>query len=251
MTRTSPDERHLEVRRTARFFTLGPWPGEEEAAPGDLREVWYVLHGYGQLARRFLRRFTGLDDGTRLIVAPEGLSRFYVEPTRGRHGPGSLVGATWMTREDREREIGDYLSYLDGLARRVEGRLGGQRFPVTVLGFSQGVHTAARWAVLGESRVPDRLILWGAYLPPDLDMERAAARLRSVETTLVRGREDGSLEPELAEAETARLDEGGLRPVLRRYPGGHDIDRGLLEELAREGRDDGFSASDGSDGSVG
>lgn len=56
-------EHRIAVARTARYFTLGRAE----------REVWFVLHGYGQLADRFLRHFDPIDDGTRLIVAPEGL----------------------------------------------------------------------------------------------------------------------------------------------------------------------------------
>lgn len=101
MTRIDPktgaEEHHLTVERTARYWTLG----EAESA----EEVWVVLHGYKQLARRFIRRFKPLDNGRRLIVAPEGLSRFYVSPSEGRHGVASVVGATWMTREDRRAEI--------------------------------------------------------------------------------------------------------------------------------------------------
>ncbi|MEJ2217163.1 MAG: hypothetical protein P8099_11165 [Gemmatimonadota bacterium] len=104
-------ERHITVSRVARYYTLGP--------PAiDAAEVWFVLHGYRQLAGRFLRRFEALDDGTRRIVAPEGLSRFYVDDDSGPHGPGSRVGASWMTREDREREIDDYVAYLDAVASR-------------------------------------------------------------------------------------------------------------------------------------
>ena len=144
MSVSDPVERHLEVVRTARHWVLG----EGAARSG---EVWFVLHGYQQLARRFLERFEGLADGTRVIVAPEALSRFYKDQTPGRHGPESPVGAAWMTREDREREIGDYVRYLDALADRVLGPLRpGPR--VTVLGFSQGVATAARWTVLGRTR---------------------------------------------------------------------------------------------------
>ncbi|MFL5521990.1 MAG: hypothetical protein ACJ8B6_13695, partial [Gemmatimonadales bacterium] len=55
----------LIVPRTARYYTLGP-------THGFPRELWFVCHGYGQLAGRFLRQFAPLDDGTRLIVAPEG-----------------------------------------------------------------------------------------------------------------------------------------------------------------------------------
>ena len=63
------DEHHIQVSRTARYFTLG-------TAGPDTRQLWLVCHGYRQLARRFLRGFRGLDEGSRLIVAPEGLSRF-------------------------------------------------------------------------------------------------------------------------------------------------------------------------------
>ena len=61
--------RHIEVTRTARYWILG----EELPSPS---EVWFVLHGYRQLARRFLRRFERLADGTRAVVAPEAIARF-------------------------------------------------------------------------------------------------------------------------------------------------------------------------------
>jgi len=96
-------EHHIEVPRTARYLTLGP---------GDAADVWIVIHGYGQLAGRFLRRFEPIDDGTRHIVAPEALSRFYVGNEAGRHGQSSKVGATWMTREAREDEITDYVNSM-------------------------------------------------------------------------------------------------------------------------------------------
>ena len=135
-------ERHLKVTRTARYWTVGD-PGQ-----GDGGEIWFVLHGYKQLARRFLRRFEALATDRRMLVAPEALSRFYVSPEPGRHGPRSVVGATWMTREDRLNEIEDYVAYLDGLAEE----LGAARHRMTVLGFSQGVATATRWVVRGAVR---------------------------------------------------------------------------------------------------
>jgi hypothetical protein len=67
-------------------------------------------------------------------VAPEALSRFYVSQEPGRHCPVSVVGGTWMTREDRENEIRDYVRYLDILHDEVEI----EGVPTTVLAFSQG-----------------------------------------------------------------------------------------------------------------
>src|SRR6266704_6639708 len=93
-------EHHVSVTRTARYFTLGSSRG--------VAEVWFACHGYGQLAGRFLEKLRVLDDGTRYLVAPEGLSRFYLSES----ATARRVGASWMTREDRLVEIEDYVRYL-------------------------------------------------------------------------------------------------------------------------------------------
>lgn len=244
-------EHHLAVERTARYWTLG---GGDDESPD---EIWFVLHGYKQLARRFLRRFEAVASSHRLVVAPEGLSRFYVSSGGGRHGAESVVGASWMTREDRLAEISDYVGYLDRLAAHVgvegdassggSGTLSGDapsRGPgasagdgpeVTVLGFSQGVATASRWATQGSVR-PRRLVLWGDFLPPDLDLERAERALEGVDLVLVRGSDDRALSsPELAAEEARRLAATGLRPRTLSYEGGHDIDEETLRGLVSEG----------------
>ena len=64
--------------------------------PAVARMVRVVLHGYGQLARFFLNKFEGLEDGL-LIAAPEGLQSLLpgrAAPARGRRlddpgGPGA------------------------------------------------------------------------------------------------------------------------------------------------------------------
>lgn len=216
--RRGPREAHIRVGRTARYYVLGPEEGPDE--------TWFVLHGYQQLAGRFVQRFRVLDDGRRRIVAPEALSRFYVSQEPGRHGPDSKVGGSWMTREDRLVEIADYVAYLDAL--REETAVG----PVTVLGFSQGVATAARWACMG-ARPVQRLILWGDHLPPDLDPPRATRALSGVEVILVRGSRDPVLERDAAEKEEAWLRRQGIRFRIEGYDGGHEIDPRLLTELAR------------------
>jgi predicted esterase len=217
-------ERHLEVARTARYWVLG----EDIVSP---REVWFVLHGYRQLAGSFLARFAVIDDGTRRIIAPEGLSRFYVGRESGRHGPASAVGATWMTREDREWEIHDYVRYLDRLAEVSLATLAPE-IRVVVLGFSQGVATAARWTTLGSMR-PTRLLLWGDVLPPDLDGRRAATAWVDTDVLLVRGEDDAAFADEgLLAAERHRQEDFGLRLRIHRYPGGHEVLPEVLAELA-------------------
>ncbi|MDX1495049.1 MAG: hypothetical protein R3253_13355, partial [Longimicrobiales bacterium] len=122
--------------------------------------------------------------------------------------------------------------YLDRLAEVVLARADAGA-NVTVLGFSQGVATASRWVVQG-SVAPSRLILWGDFLPPDLEMERAAEATADVDVVLVRGDADPALSDELAEEETRRIQASGLRVRRVAYPGGHDIDPDALRGLAGE-----------------
>lgn len=210
-------ERRLTVTRSARYFTLGR----------PEREVWFVLHGYGQLAARFLPHFEALDDGTRLIVAPEGLSRFYLteSPTERR------VGASWMTREDRLAEIADYVRYLGAVYADVLGSLEAARVRVTVLGFSQGAATACRWTTQGASRI-DRVIVWGGEVPPDLDLTRAAEKLRAIRLALVYGSRDQFFTPKVVASTEARLRDHGIPYALHPFEGGHEIDADVLKRLA-------------------
>jgi predicted esterase len=214
-----PSEHHIEIRRTARYFTQGN--------ATDPAEIWLALHGYGQLAERFIARFAPLDDGRRLVVAPEGLSRFYVQGTG--IDPESKVGASWMTREDRLSEIADYIRYLDAVHDEVRGRIRGDRARLVVLGFSQGTATASRWAV--SSRAPvDRLVLWAGPLPPEVGLRAEAPRLNALDLTLVAGEKDDDVMKGLPEQRKA-LDGAGIRYRVVTFAGGHAIDAGALEEL--------------------
>ncbi|MDH3207069.1 MAG: phospholipase [Gemmatimonadota bacterium] len=201
-------EHHLEVTKTARYWTLGD--------SSKAQEVWFVLHGYKQLARRFLTRFRSIAGDQRLIVAPEALSRFYASEEPGRHGSAAVVGASWMTREDRLAEIDDYVGYLDRVAKLVP------ELPVTVLGYSQGTATAARWVTQGRVSA-DRLVLWAGYVPPDLDFARAAEVFSHVELVLVRGDADPMLSDDLAERERAVLEGAGIEYRVVTYRGGHEV----------------------------
>lgn len=210
---------HLSTTRTARFATLG------DAAAA--REVWVVLHGYGQLAGYFIRPFRALDDGQRLIVAPEALSRFYIDSMREHE----RAGASWMTKADREREIDDYVRYLDRLyARLTDDGLSADAL-VHVVGFSQGTATACRWVALGDAPA-DRLTLWAGGVPPDLDLDAHRALFESLDLTLVVGTEDEYISDERVAEEEARLDRHGILHRTLRFDGGHRIDTDVLADLA-------------------
>lgn len=212
-------ENHLTVPRTARYFTLG--------RPGvHLREVWFVCHGYGQLAEYFLRNFEDLDDGSRLIVAPEALSRFYLT------GAFERIGATWMTREDRLNEINDYVNYLDRLYKHIFLEIDPARVSVTALGFSQGTATVCRWISRGTIKI-DRLILWAGQIPPELDLQVQKDIFSRVNLTVVLGTNDEYAKPELLAEQKSRLENSGVPFQFLRFEGGHVIDREVLKKLVQ------------------
>jgi predicted esterase len=217
------DEHHLQVGRTARYYTLG------RAGP-SVRHVWFACHGYGQVASRFVRRFEAVASEARLVVAPEGLSRFYLDET-GVPASQRKVGASWMTREDRLAEIGDYVRYLDAVYAEIFRRVERAAVRVTALGYSQGAATVSRWASTGAARVDD-VVLWGGELPPDLDLVAARDRLRDVRFTVVYGERDEFITRKVADGIAARLREQGIAHVVRPFEGGHELDDGVLRELA-------------------
>ena len=218
-------EHAISIPRSARYYTLGP-------THGFPRELWIVCHGYGQLARRFIQSFSALDDGTRLVVAPEALSRFYLDPIRVRRNESSpRVGATWMTREDRDAEIADYVSYLERVATLVRHALAGAAPRLVVFGFSQGTATVCRWLQTSDVRA-ERIILWSGGLPPEIDLVAWAARMHVASLTLVSGESDELVSPNTVTADAERLSAAGVAFDVVRHPGGHAIDSTVLVQLA-------------------
>lgn len=221
----SAREEHVEVIRSARIYILSDVT--------DPTDIWVVCHGYGQLASRFIASFEEIATPDRLIVAPEGLHRFYVDPPPAP-AASRRVGATWMTRQDRETDIRDYVAYLDRVAAHVTG--GRRDVRIRALGFSQGAATVFRWAVMGKTQV-DHLILWAGEVPPDADMQRAAARLHQTRITYVHGAQDRVVSAEVARAQYELLDAAGLSYEVQEFGGGHEMDAGLLASIAGEALD--------------
>lgn len=218
------EQRHLQVPRFARYSIMG-------SLEGDLSEVWIVCHGHGQLARRFLSRFLPLERPDRLFIAPEALSRYYLSPpVDGPHAPGTPVGATWMTSEDREFEIQDYVNYLDLLHDEIFSVVDRSKVRLWVLGFSQGVATVARWVARGNVD-PDRVVLYAGVLPPELDAESAARLARRSPLTIALGTSDDFASPELIAAQEARLRDLGVPHTTIRFDGGHEVIPEVLKRL--------------------
>jgi predicted esterase len=164
----------IHIKKTARVSVLG-------GSGTETTEVWLLVHGYGQLSHFFIQSFQNIASPSSMIIAPEGLHRFYIEGFSGR------VGASWMTTEERLVDIEDYLSYLDAVYDHYVKPLG-DKIRFNVLGFSQGTATVCRWVAHSHHSI-NNLILWAGMMPPDLDFE-ASNRKVWPKTFLVRDPND-------------------------------------------------------------
>ncbi len=209
----------MAVRRTARYYVLGELTERTKT-------VWFALHGYGQLAQYFIRRFDVLASDETVIVAPEALSRFYTDGNFGK------PGATWMTREDRQVEIADYVSYLNQLYDALLDGYDRSQLTINILGFSQGCATLGRWLADGQVRA-DRVILWAGFFPNGLADVIDPVSLADVPVTYVYGRQDEYIEQmPNAEAYINRLQTELPHLQIVPFDGKHTVERAVLLQLA-------------------
>lgn len=218
---------HITVPRTARYSLLG-------TLGSAVRDVWIVCHGYGQLAAPFAESFAPVVDPSRVIVAPEALSRFYTD-TALPHTPMSAIGASWMTREDRDAEISDIVTYLDAVYQRVFELLAPhgvsrERVCVHALGFSQGVPTVVRWVARGAS-VVDHVVAWGSPAPQDVNLQAVHERAPAFRLDVVYGEADRFMTPGVLGAQRALLDASGVPYRVRTFAGGHVLDGATLRDV--------------------
>jgi predicted esterase len=191
---------------------------------GKETELWLVLHGYGQLATYFLRKFRHLIAPDRLIVAPEGLNRFYQEGYSGR------VGANWMTSHERENDIANCQRYLDEVVNDCLEQIGPAPH-IHVLGFSQGAATASRW-VAHTSHPVTSLTLWGGGLAHDLDLDTFRKKISATNIVLVLGRQDTFMTPSKIQEQEALWKH--LQPMHTstiQYEGGHELMPHVLTDI--------------------
>ena len=216
-------EHHLTVARTARYYQLGELSAQTQ-------RVWIVCHGYGQLAQYFARHFQFLVDAdpAAVVIAPEGLSRFYL------HGSSGRVGASWMTRDDRLHEIEDHIGFLNQLTDKVRTSCPAG-VPITVLGFSQGTATVGRWLARARFR-PAHLILWAGGFPEDLAPPVAKALLQGLRLTMVAGTNDEYISADQLAQQQAQLLQLGGTPRLVTFAGKHELNRDVLAQLAADSR---------------
>lgn len=206
--------------RTSNYYALR----SPEVPIDDATRTLVLLHGWGQNARSFIRKFASLRGHNILLIAPQAPHQFYLDRETRK------VGFSWMTAFDRDRAIDDVVTGLDAVLERVENTLATGPLCPFVLGFSQGVSIAWRYAIHGRRKVSG-LVACGGDLPPDV--EAALPDRAAFPVMLVHGKDDAIVPWVKAEAAEKVLRERCFPLEANYFDGGHDIPTDLLDRLSR------------------
>lgn len=190
------------------------------------KEIWFVLHGYGQLPQYFIRKFKAISTDRRVIIAPGGLSRFYLDGFSGR------VGSTWMTKEERLLDIDNYIKYLNSVAKEVLNGAS-EDVRISLLGFSQGSATVCRWAE--KLTFPfERLILHSGAFPHDIDFSGLGNKLRGKKVFMLRGTDDEFINEERKKEQKSLIEKLNVDVKEIEFEGKHDIHIDSLKKIIGE-----------------
>jgi predicted esterase len=200
----------ISTKKTARYFILGE-------LTDNTPEIWIVLHGYAQLASDFIKPFEAIATPERVIVAPEGLNRFYAK------GFGGKAVATWMTSESREDEIRDYIAYLNTLC--ISLNLQNRSSKIVLLGFSQGVATATRW--LNQTTLPiSKLIIYAGDIASELQ-NPISPKLLTIPIVYITGTHDNLIS--IDKLSSFKLLMKTLNATMIEFDGGHEVKPEVLK----------------------
>lgn len=210
-------QKQIIVPKTARYFVQGDFSD-------NIQDIWFVCHGYGELAYYFSKKFNVLKNENTLIIAPEALNRFY------RNGFTGKVGASWMTSEERICEINDYIYYLNSVYKEVISTINNNNVKIHILGFSQGTATVCRW--IGNGIVqPNNLILWAGIFPHDIDYAKIQTPFHKTNIQIVMGKTDNYYTAENINNHIQQLQLHGIGCKLTMFDGGHEIHQETLLKL--------------------
>ena len=204
----------IKIEKTAYYYSIGELNNETN-------EIWIACHGYGQLAKYFIKKFECIEKKNRFIIAPEGLNKFYIDGYSGR------VGANWMTKEQRADEIDDYCLYLEQLTDLIK-KQAHQKCKIRIIGFSQGTATVSRWILKTKYKI-ETLILWGGKIAFDFNFSLYKEKHTETINYVVFGTEDEFYSQE--DIESYRKELNDFKTEWISYSGGHDIDTKTLKLL--------------------
>ena len=211
-------KKQISISKTGKYSQIGK-------CSKKINNVWIVLHGYGMLSEYFVKKFECIIDETTLVIAPEATNRFYLANNYTR------VGASWMTKLDKEQEISDNILFLDKLFSIIKKEIGHNNFKLNKLGFSQGGPTLVRWLMSNKLNT-NSLILWGSDIPKDSLVIENKSRWNSMNLKIVIGKNDEYINEEKKQEFVGVVKSYGLKYDLIEYKGSHKIIEEELKKIA-------------------
>jgi predicted esterase len=167
-------------------------------------------HGYAQSADEMMEMLRGIPaDASWTRVSIQALHRFY----RGR---SQTTVASWMTRQDRDLQIGDNVAYVDEAVAVTAGAQPIER--LVLCGFSQGVAMAFRAGLLG-ARKADAILALGGDVPPEL---LADTGIEFPRVLLARGSRDEWYTAEIMRSDESALQARGVEVETVVFDGAHE-----------------------------
>lgn len=154
------------------------------------KNIWIACHGIGFLSKYFITYFKKLDPELNYIIAPQAPSKYYQTKAY------KYVGASWLTKENRELETENVLNYLDAILE-METLPADKK--VILFGFSQGVSVVTRW--MAQRKVDcNHLVIHSGSIPTEFN-SKSFAYLPKLKTSIIYGTEDEYLTEERMESQ--------------------------------------------------
>lgn len=141
--------------------------------------IWIACHGIGFLSKYFIKYFESLEPSKNYIIAPQAPSKYYQTKAY------KYVGASWLTKENRELETENVLNYLEAVTNQEHLQ---SNKNIILFGFSQGVSIVTRWIAQRKLHC-DELVIHSGSIPSELDSS-GFEHLPNLKTTIIYGSED-------------------------------------------------------------
>ncbi len=186
------------------------------------KNVWFVCHGISFLSRYFLKYFNDLNPKENYIIAPQAQSKYYLG-YKYKH-----VGASWLTRENTQKEIDNLMKYLDAVFDK-------EKLPDNVnliaLGFSQGVSVIMRY-MAKKKLICSQLVLLSGMIPKELTREDFEFLNGKTKVSLIYGTNDEFLSEEKLIYEKKRFNElFGNEAIIIPFDGKHEVNKQVIKDL--------------------
>lgn len=189
----------------------------------DTQNIWIACHGIGFLSKYFISYFKDLDPKLNYIIAPQAPSKYYQTKAY------KYVGASWLTKENRELETENILNYLDALLEL-------ENLPtdkhIILLGFSQGVSVVTRWMAQRKINC-NHLVIHSGSIPTEFDSTNFDY-LPNLKTSIIYGTEDEYLTEERIQVQLklANTIFPNLPEILK-FEGKHMMHKASLEKISK------------------